>query len=73
MLHPPRLECESIERDGRQFAAVQHNAFAAADGSEAVILANATEKRQHATLTWHGKPLSLDLEPEEVRLLNGAK
>jgi hypothetical protein len=69
MLHPPRLDCESIEYDHRRFAAIQHNAFAAADGSPAVVLANPTDKRQHGTLTWQGQQLALDLEPDEVRLI----
>jgi hypothetical protein len=73
MLHPPRVDCATLEREGRQFAAVQHNAFAAADGSEAVILANATDRPQTATLTWHGKTQRIELAPEELRLLVDGK
>lgn len=72
-LHPPRLDCATFEREGRRFAVVQHNAFAAADGSEAVILANATDRPQTATLTWHGKTMRLELASEEIRLLPDAK
>lgn len=72
MLHPPRLECDHFERDGRRFAAVLHNAFVAADGSQAVVLVNPTANRQHAVLTWQSKRLPLELAPDEVRLVTGA-
>jgi hypothetical protein len=69
MLHPPRLETETIEAKGRRFPAILHNAFEAADGSQAVVLVNATDTSRKATLTWHGEPRPLLLQPWEVRLV----
>jgi hypothetical protein len=47
---------------------VLHNAFRAPDGSEAVVLVNATERPLHAEMAWHGEVQSLDLDAWEVRL-----
>lgn len=71
ILHPPRLECESVELSGRMFPAVLHNAYAASDGSEAVVLANPTTEARAAVLTWRGRQIELKLAPQEVRLLTG--
>lgn len=69
MLHPPRLEVETISYQGRTFPAILHNAFAAADGSEAVVMVNASEKPQVGKLHWKGRVVDVRLEPWEVRLM----
>jgi hypothetical protein len=48
---------------------VFHNAFRAADGKDAVVLANATREPQAVTLFWRGKPQPLTLEPDGVLLV----
>jgi hypothetical protein len=81
MIHPPPLTCatnayQAISRRGtgytrteRPLPAVFHNAFRAADGSEAVVLANPTATAQHAKLTWHGQPRELDVPPADAVLI----
>ena len=69
LLHPPKLQCETITYRDRQVPAVFHNAFLAPDGSEAVVLANATREKQAVTLFWHGKPMPLTLEADGVVLV----
>jgi hypothetical protein len=49
--------------------AVMHNAFRGPDGSEAVVVVNATNEPVRAKLTWHGKARHLVLAPWEVRLV----
>jgi len=71
MIHPPRLECASIEALGRTLPAVLHNAFQAADGSRAVVMVNAGDEPQNIKLAWP-KPSDqqqLRLGPWEVKLL----
>jgi hypothetical protein len=63
MLHPPKLAAETISwRGNKPFTAVQHNAWRAPDGSEAVIAVNATLTQQTATLHWKGHEHHLALE-----------
>ena len=76
LLHPPRLDCASVERgtarDGStppKVPAVFHNAFRAPDGTEAVVLANATRERQVATLFWRDQVRRLTLEPDGIVLV----
>ncbi len=69
MLHPPPLEVATFSLRGRQWPALLHNAFRAADGSEAVVIVNPTDTPQSGTLRWEGKTVSLMLAPDEVRLL----
>jgi hypothetical protein len=69
MLHPPKLTCATTTYRDRPVPVVLHNAFRAADGREAVVLANATRAPQPATLRWKGKDLSLRLQLGEVLLL----
>lgn len=52
MLHPPKLETATFEYQKRRFPAILHNAFEAADGSQAVVLVNATDQPQTGKLTW---------------------
>ncbi|HJN16488.1 MAG TPA: DUF6259 domain-containing protein, partial [Armatimonadota bacterium] len=68
-LHPPKLECDSMEHGGSTYPAVLHNAYRAPDGSEVAILANATNEAQSATLQWHGDTVHLSLDPWEARLV----
>ena len=69
MLHPPQLKCARIDRGSFSLAAIQHNAYRAADGTEAVILANATWEKQTATLLWQGRSQVIELAPAEVRMI----
>lgn len=69
MLHPPKLTCGSITYQNRPMPAVMHNAFRAADGREAVVLANATAERQTAKLVWKQKEMALDLGVGEILLV----
>lgn len=68
-LHPPRLECATQEAAGRRLPAILHNAFAAPDGSQAVILVNATGGEQVGKLTWNGQTNEIRLAPWEARLV----
>ena len=49
--------------------AVKVGAFRAADGSEAVIAVNATDKTQQATLRWNDKSKRVELTAFEVKLI----
>jgi len=69
MLHPPRLECASQDVMGRPLPAIWHNAWAAPDGSQAVVLVNATAAAQTGRLTWQGHTSDIRLSPWEARLL----
>lgn len=68
-LHPPALSCAQITYQNKPLPAVLHNAYRAADGSEAVILANATRDPQPVKLAWQGKEVALNLAPGELKLL----
>ena len=68
-LHPPPLQCERLERDSFSLSAIQHNAYRAPDGSEAVVLANATWKKQTASLWWQGRQQTIEMAPAEVKLV----
>lgn len=68
-LHPPRLECAAQQYAGRSLPAILHNAFAAPDGSQAVILVNATDAPQTGRLTWQGQTRETKLAPWEARLV----
>lgn len=61
MLHPPKLTAGTVERQGRTFPAIMHNAYRAPDGSEACILVNATRSLQSGELTWHGRTVKVEL------------
>jgi hypothetical protein len=69
MLHPPKFETATITHRGKTLPSILHNAYRAADGSEAVILVNGTSQRQTGKLFWTGKTLDIVLEPEEARLI----
>lgn len=69
MLHPPKLEVEEAPETPDGLPAVLHNAFQAPDGSEAVIVVNATSEPLRTRLSWHGKVQSFELAAWEVRLV----
>ena len=69
LMRQPALECAKIEYDGRQVPAVFHNAFRAADGREAVVLANATREPQAVTLTWGGRSLPVTVAAHDAVLV----
>jgi len=69
LLHPPRLESAKIDYRERRLPAVQHNAFEAADGRRAVVLANGTAQPQTVRLYWPAEPRELQLAPDEIRLV----
>jgi len=69
LLKPPKLSCATITYRDRPTPAVFHNAFRAADGRDAVVLANATHEPQTVTLRWHGTATTLLLEANEVKLI----
>ena len=69
MLHPPKLAADAIVWHGKPMCAVQHNAWRAPDGSEAVIAVNATLAKQTATLEWKGREHRLALEPGDAVLI----
>ncbi len=70
MLHPPPLESDTVAYGGgRPVPAILHNAFRAADGSEAVVLANVTNVPRTGRLHWRGEVRSVTLAPQEVSLV----
>ncbi|NLF71673.1 MAG: hypothetical protein GX575_21800 [Candidatus Anammoximicrobium sp.] len=72
MLPPPRLEFTApVPAGARTLPPVLHNAFEAPDGSQAAVLVNWTDQRETVRLAWDGRLQSLDLRPQEVRLLSG--
>ena len=69
MLHPPPLQTDTIPYTSRTVPAILHNAFRAADGSTAVILANVTNEARTGTLRWNGQDRAIKLAPQEAMLL----
>jgi len=70
MLHPPQLIAPAPEPDRRSpFSSIMLNAYRAPDGSEAVIVANATDKTQQVQFRWHDTTQTLDLPPWSLRLV----
>ena len=69
MLHPPPLKTAMLEHHGQKMPAVMHNAFRAPDGSEAVVLANASHEKQTVRLLWKNQERQLDLEPTGILLV----
>ena len=69
MLHPPALKTALLDYHGRMVPAVFHNAFRAPDGSEAVVLANASHEKQSVRLMWKNQERQLDLAPSAVMLV----
>jgi len=69
MLHPPKLETATITYRGQPLPALVHSAYRAPDGSEAVVIANATDAVQMGKLYWKGRELRLELPPGDARLI----
>jgi hypothetical protein len=68
-MRQPVLECATITYNDLPTPAVFHNAFRAADGREAVVLANATREPQAVTLTWGGRRLPLTVAAHDAVLI----
>ncbi len=71
LLHPPRLICKTLNYREREVPVVSHNAFRAADGREAVVLANATHEPQSVTLYRKGVPTEITVAADSAVLLEG--
>lgn len=69
LMRQPVLECATITYNDLPTPAVFHNAFRAADGREAVVLANATREPQAVTLTWGGRRLPLTVAAHDAVLM----
>ena len=68
-LPPPPLECADVAHGDRTFPGILHNAYEAPDGSQAVILVNASDVAQLGTLRWQGAQRELTMEPWEIRMV----
>lgn len=76
MLHPPVFTSQvpqvrlapTSTTDLRTVPAVMSNAFRASDGTEGVVLANASSTSQTVTFTWRGVPTQATLLQGEVKL-----
>jgi hypothetical protein len=53
----------------RRLPTILHNAWAAPDGSQAVVLVNATAATQTGRLTWNGRTEEIRLSAWEARLV----
>ena len=69
MVRPPRLDVGTMEVQARRFPAILHEAFAASDGTQAVVLVNASDAPQTGTLHSGGRSVPVTLPPWEARLL----
>lgn len=70
MLPPPPLKLATVPpEDDTTLDPVLHNAYRAPDGSEAVIMVNATDTPQTGTMDWHGQTMVIRLKPWEVKLI----
>ncbi len=69
LIRPPTLVCAKIEYKGLPTPTVFHNAFRAADGREAVVLANATHEPQEVTLFWDSRRITLTVEEAGALLI----
>ncbi|MBL8992031.1 MAG: hypothetical protein JNM63_01740, partial [Spirochaetia bacterium] len=69
MLHPPKLDVETIRFGDRDFPAILHNLFRSPDGSEALVLASAADELVRATLYWKNQSQLIELKAGEIRLI----
>ena len=70
MIHPPRLIEPLAANDPRPpFAPVMVNAYRAADGSEAAIIANATNSEQTVRFRWQQREQTLHMQPWTLQLV----
>lgn len=78
-IRPPRMVCDKIryldswrgQKIDKMVPSVFHSAFAAADGTRAVSLVNATDEARKCTLLFpDGKSVSYTLGPRQIMLKN---
>ncbi len=70
MLHPPQLiEPAPVPGPPPPFAPIMLNAFRALDGSQAVVVANATQQKQAVRFRWQRQERSLVLDPWTLQLV----
>jgi len=70
MIHPPRRIDPAPPREERPpFEPVMLNAFRAPDGSEAAVVANATDEQQTVRFHWQRQTHTLRLAPWTLRLV----
>ncbi|MBC7288978.1 MAG: hypothetical protein H5T86_13270, partial [Armatimonadetes bacterium] len=70
MRHPPRLDTDHVSTGRFEVPAILHNQFRAADGREAVVLANWTGDHRTGTLYLRTRELPVSVEPLGVLLLD---
>lgn len=66
---PPKLECARFTLADRVLPSVLCAAYRSADGTRALAVANATDRRQPFNCVWRGKPVARTLEPTEIALI----
>lgn len=77
-IRPPLISCDDqpfemnlyggTHFEGRR-PTVFHSAWRAADGTEALVFVNATDKAQSIAYRWKGATRKLTLKPDEIRLI----
>ncbi len=80
-LHPPRIECDSVAYHenfrGRDIdnvkPTVYGTAWEAADGTRALMFANATGEEQKIAYRWRGAWTRTAMKPRELRLVTAVK
>lgn len=72
MLHPPRIECDTVELFDRPMPAVFHNAFESPDGSRATVFVNATPAERKVKWTRGKAEETFVLGPAEAKLIREA-
>jgi hypothetical protein len=70
MTRPPKLiDPAPASAEPAPFAPIMLNAFRAPDGSEAAVLANATDEEKNVRFEWHEDTRTLKLPPWSLRLV----
>jgi hypothetical protein len=70
MIRPPKLiEPAPATGSTPPFAPIMLNAFRAVDGSEAAIVANATDEEQNVRFQWRQETRTLQLPPRTLRMV----
>ena len=70
MIRPPKLiEPAPATGSAPPFAPIMLNAFRALDGSEAAIVANATDEEQNVRFQWQQETRTLQLPPRTLRMV----
>lgn len=76
-LHPPKVECEYVAyKDNFRGTMIENDkptvfgtAWEAADGTRALVFANATDKAQDIAYRWEGKWMRMTLPPHGLALM----